>query len=240
MLNKMFVFILFISFTMSAQILGPKAVTQQLEFDFGNVQEGKSVENYFVVTNSGGDLLKILNVRASCGCTAAKPDKDFLKPGESAKINFNFNTTGRFGHQEKFVYVNTNDPNNKEIKFKFYGDIVQAKTVSKTAQPRISFTKTQHDYGIVKEGGIYGYTFQFKNNGKGTLIINDVKTSCGCTAVLLSNKEIKPGSDGTLKVELDTKNRVGRMSRTITIVSNDPEEPNKVLTIFAEPRKETN
>lgn len=236
----MFLFIVFISFTLSAQIIGPKAATQQLEFDFGSVQEGKTVENYFVVTNNGGDILKILNVRASCGCTAAKPDKDLLNPGESAKINFKFNTTGRFGHQEKFVYVNTNDPDKKEIRLKFYGNIVQTQTVSKTAQPRILFTETQHDYGIVKEGGTYDYTFQFKNTGKGTLVINDIKTSCGCTAVLISKKEIKPGGDGTLKVELDTKNRVGRMSRTITIVSNDPEEPNKVLTIFAEPRKETN
>lgn len=240
MFNKMFLFIIFISFTLIAQIIGPKAATQQLEFDFGSIQEGKTVENYFVVTNNGGDVLKILNVRASCGCTAAKPDKDFLKPGESAKINFKFNTTGRFGHQEKFVYVNTNDPDNKEIKFKFYGNIVQTETISKTAQPRISFTETQHDFGVVKEGSTYNYTFKFKNNGKGTLVISDIKTSCGCTAALISIKEVKPGGDGTLKVELDTKDRVGRMSRTITIVSNDPEEPNKVLTIFAEPRKETN
>ena len=51
---------------------------------------------------------------------------------------------------------------------------------------------------------------------------------------LLSQDNIQPGQEGTLKVELDTKNRSGKMSRTITISSNDPKDPTKVLTIYAD------
>jgi len=240
MLNKIFVFILCLSFTSFAQLMGPKAASQQMDYDFGNIVEGKVVDHYFVVTNNGGDILKITNVRASCGCTAAKPEKDELKPGESTKINFKFNSAGRLGHQEKYVYVNTNDPDNREMKFKFYGTIVQSEVIKKTDQPRIYFKETQHDFGVVKEGNSYNHTFSFKNTGKATLKIKDIKTSCGCTAALISSKEIKPGAEGTLKIELDTTNRIGRMSRTITVESNDPEEPNKILTIFAEPKKVTN
>ncbi len=74
--------------------------------------------------------------------------------------------------------------------------------------------------------------------GKGSLEIKDIKTSCGCTAALVSSKNIEPGKSGTLKVELDTKNRTGRMSRTISVRTNDPDQPDKVLTIYADVVKE--
>jgi len=44
----------------------------------------------------------------------------------------------------------------------------------------------------------------------------------------------RPGQEGTIQVELDTKNRSGKMSRTITVRSNDPKDPAKILTIYAD------
>jgi hypothetical protein len=35
-------------------------------------------------------------------------------------------------------------------------------------------------------------------------------------------------------VELDTSNRKGKMSRTVTIISNDPQDERKVLTVYAD------
>jgi hypothetical protein len=56
----------------------------------------------------------------------------------------------------------------------------------------------------------------------------------------MSGEKIQPGESGTLKVEFDTANRFGRTSKSITIVSNDPMMPYKVLTIYAEiTRKES-
>ena len=82
---------------------------QQLEHDFGNINEGDVVNHSFVISNNGGDLLKIIDVRASCGCTAASPDKKELKPGESTNISVSFNSKGRKGPQTKTVTVTTND-----------------------------------------------------------------------------------------------------------------------------------
>ena len=60
-----------------------------------------------------------------------------------------------------------------------------------------------------------------------------MKSSCGCAVASVSTKELKPGESATLKVELDTK-RKGKMSRSITVMSNDPNDPNKILTLFAD------
>jgi hypothetical protein len=241
MIKKILVFsIAFISIT-SAQLLGPKAVIKHTEYDFKNIEQGKIVDHNFTITNTGGDLLKITDVRASCGCTAAKPDKLDLKPGESTEIKVTFNSSGRLGPQVKYVYVNTNDPSNTEIKLQITGNIVAPGNSSLSESlPKIYFPEIQYDFGVVKEGAIVTHTFKIVNKGKARLDISDIKTSCGCTAALVSNKQIAPGKNGTIKVDLDTKNRQGKMSRTITITSNDPEEPTKVITISADVNKASN
>ncbi len=241
MIRQIIIFSL-ISLTVSiAQVIGPKATFQATEFDFGNVEQGQIVDHNYSLTNTGGDLLKISDVRASCGCTAAKPEKSELKPGESTSIMVSFNSTGRLGAQQKFVYVVTNDSSNQEVRLKLSGNVLAPGNSTNTEkQPKIFLPETQYDFGIVKEGGIVTHTFKIMNNGRATLDISDIKTSCGCTVAQISTKKIEYGKEATIKIDLDTKNRQGRMSRTITITSNDPEEPNKVITIYAEVNKASN
>jgi len=241
MIKQIFAFLMLLTAVGFAQMIPPKAAAQQMEYDFGEVPRGDHVKYNFVISNVGGDVLKISDVRASCGCTAAKPEKDDLAPGESTNIKVDFNSTGRSGRQTKYITVKTNDPDNPEMRFKLTGVVVEpGKGKGNVSEaPAIYFQDTEHDFGKVQEGDVVDYTFNFVNKGDATLDIKDVKTSCGCTAALVSNDKIDPGKKGTLKVELDTKNRVGKMSRRITIYSNDPANPNKVLTIFADVQKGT-
>ncbi|MBU1628026.1 DUF1573 domain-containing protein, partial [bacterium] len=48
----------------------------------------------------------------------------------------------------------------------------------------IVFNEMEYDYGEVEEGVEVTHIFKFKNNGISKLKIEDVKTSCGCTAAL--------------------------------------------------------
>ena len=47
--------------------------------------------------------------------------------------------------------------------------------------PKIEFEKLVHDFGTIPQGGDGTYEFVFKNTGKEPLILNNVKSSCGCT-----------------------------------------------------------
>jgi len=227
------------SFIACAQVVGPKASSQQMEYDFGTIKQGKIATHNFTLVNNGGDILKITDVHASCGCTAAKPDKNELAPGESTNIKVDFNSAGKMGKQEKWVYVKTNDPNNQELKFKFTGTVIDSSDAKENLiDPSLSFNELQHDFGTVKEGQVVDYTFKFKNSGKRVLEVKNVSTSCGCIVAFISSKILKPGEEGTLRVELDTKDREGKMNRNITIQSNDPKEPTKTLLIFADVIKE--
>lgn len=112
--------------------------------------------------------------------------------------------------------------------------LVRVSTISfAEGTPRISFTQESYDFGNVLQGKVVESTFTFENRGIADLLIKEVTTSCGCTAALVSSNVIKPGETGQIKVSYDSQGRAGKVSRTITIVSNDPVEPIKELTITA-------
>jgi len=237
MIRNILIILLSLTITAFAQLMGPKVSVQQVDYDFGNITQGDIVSHTFILSNNGGDLLKITDVRASCGCTAANPTKRELKPGESSNLEVTFNSKGRKGPQVKTVNVTTNDPDRKDVLLTIKCNIIEPVVKENKSGARIYFEETQHDFGKVKEGTKVEYTFKFENKGTEPLVVKDVKTSCGCTAAVVSSNTLKPGEVGSLKVGFDTKNRVGRNSKSVTIVSNDDKEPNRVLMIYAEVQK---
>lgn len=236
MIKKALVIVFLFTGLILAQHIGPKLQMNKLDHNFGNIGQDTVVAFKFVISNTGSDLLRIEQIRSSCGCTVAEPDKRELKPGESTTMVAKFSSEKRSGKQVKYIYMRTNDSQNQNIRLSIEANVVADKeaTQEKSAAPKIHFPRSQHDFGLVKEGVKVNHTFTFTNNGDATLKINDVRSSCGCAAALLSEKEIKPGQEGKIDIELDTSNRKGRMSRTIAVLSNDPNESTKVLTIYAE------
>lgn len=123
--RRIFPLLIFFSGFVFAQFESePKAVIRPMTFDFGEIVQDSIVTTNFVITNEGGDLLKITKVHASCGCTAVMPEKDELKPGESTNINVTFNSKGRLGKQTKIITVETNDPHNSILKLTLTGNVI--------------------------------------------------------------------------------------------------------------------
>jgi hypothetical protein len=213
---------------------GPKVAVLPENYDFGEVTEGKVLTYDFTIKNTGSDMLLIKEVHPTCGCTIAKIEKKELKKGESTKVAVSFNTDGRPGKQHKAVDISTNDPENPYTQFEFTAT-VNPKEIP--PQPNIYFKEMTFNFGKVKEGKVVTHTFNFTNNGKALLEVKDIKTSCGCTAAIVSSKKIEPGQNGTIRVDLDTANRSGSMSRTVTITTNDPDEAQRTLTVMVDIQK---
>jgi len=100
--------------------------------------------------------------------------------------------------------------------------------------PSISFDNTTYNFEPIKQGEKVEHDFIISNNGKSDLIIRDVRASCGCTAVSPADKVIKAGQTTTLKVVFNSAGRIGKQNKTITIISNDPENPRTILWIKGE------
>jgi len=85
------------------------AVTEKT-WNFGEIKQGDVVKHQFEIKNSGKSKLIIRKVKASCGCTAIKPAKTILAPGETTMVAAEFNSRGKSGRQTKTVTIVTNDP----------------------------------------------------------------------------------------------------------------------------------
>lgn len=93
----------------------------------------------------------------------------------------------------------------------------------------IEFEGTTHDYGNITVGDNGSYSFKFKNTGGEPLIIQDVRTSCGCTVAKKPATPIMPGDSDEIIVKYDTR-RLGGFHKTITITSN-ADNASVILTI---------
>jgi len=49
----------------------------------------------------------------------------------------------------------------------------------------------------------------------------------------MNSKKLKPHESDDLKIMFNSKNMEGDVARTITLTTNDPKNPNKVIVIIA-------
>ncbi len=104
-------------------------------------------------------------------------------------------------------------------------------------QPRLLVKERIVDAGIVRQGEKATVTFKLENVGNAPLQITNVQTSCGCTIPrTLSDDEklIEPGEILELSAAFDSKGRMGKQHKTVTVSSNDPVEPSLHLSVTAE------
>lgn len=99
--------------------------------------------------------------------------------------------------------------------------------------PRIRFDLTMHDFGEIRSDEKVGYSWVFHNDGDMPLRIQRTRTSCGCTAGMVEEGEVAPGSQGILEVTFDGAGQHGSVRKTVSVFSNDPVNPLVRLTIRA-------
>lgn len=90
------------------------------------------------------------------------------------------------------------------------------------AAPSMQVENPKYDFGEVYQGELVPHVYKFTNVGDEVLKIDRVQSSCGCTAVLLSEKSIPPGGSGEVKANFDSSRFRGEVSKTIYVYTNDP------------------
>lgn len=87
---------------------------------------------------------------------------------------------------------------------------------------------------MVKPDEKPSHVFTMKNEGNKELIIERIRSSCGCVKTSISSKNIKPGKSAELKATFNTTGYEGKMEKDIYIKSNDPYEPERRITLSIE------
>ena len=105
---------------------------------------------------------------------------------------------------------------------------------SSVKKPKIFSGNPDFNFDKVYKGNKVEHIFKLENRGNETLEVKKVKPSCGCTAAILSHKTILPGETGEIKATFKSGSYNGKVKKTISVLSNDPDTPNFKLTIFGE------
>jgi hypothetical protein len=77
---------------------------------------------------------------------------------------------------------------------------------------------------------------QLRNAGSAPLHIQEVKSSCGCTAAKPKKDMLAPGEADTLHISYDTKKGAKKVYQNITLVTDDPTEPRITISVQGEVR----
>ncbi len=112
-----------------------------------------------------------------------------------------------------------------------FPNLMKAAAPTPVPAPAITFESLEYDGGNAWEGEPVSHIYKFKNTGSAVLHINRVRTSCGCTAALVSQKEIKPGESGEIKATFNTKRYRGHQKKSIYVSSDDPKHSNLRLQL---------
>ncbi len=99
--------------------------------------------------------------------------------------------------------------------------------------PAMELERTKVDYGTIEQDSDPYRYFKFKNTGDAPLVIKHAKGSCGCTVPDYPKEPIMPGQESEIKVKYAT-NRPGPFTKTITLTTNEGEDPKgmkRVITI---------
>ena len=98
----------------------------------------------------------------------------------------------------------------------------KAPAAQQEGNPTMDLAETTYSFGEITQGTKVEHVFKFKNNGTADLKLGRPKTSCGCTASLLSKDIIPPGQEGEVKVTFNSSGKRGKQDRRITIPTNVP------------------
>jgi hypothetical protein len=96
--------------------------------------------------------------------------------------------------------------------------------------PKMKVVESIKDMGKVAQGEVLDVDFAIVNEGDETLEIKAVRPTCGCT-VAEFDREIAPGKTGYIKSKLDTRDFSGPISKSILVMTNDPQDPTTTLVI---------
>lgn len=88
----------------------------------------------------------------------------------------------------------------------------------------VKWQETTHNFGDIKKGVPVTNDFTFVNTTSETIVISNVKASCGCTATNYTKTPIKPGETGLVSAKFNAANP-GAFSKTVRVNFNENEKP---------------
>ncbi|WP_175517007.1 DUF1573 domain-containing protein [Planctomicrobium piriforme] len=195
----------------------------ELKHDFGTVARGADTRATIVVTNIYEEDVSIGNVGTTCGCTAAKPDKNLLKTREQAQIEIKMNTVKFMRRKDSNVLVTLTfhgpqGSSTKEVKVPITAYIRSDVVI--TPEPGNA------DFGAVEFGAGAERKLEIAYAGRDNWNIKDVRVPNNNIEAGVKEVSRGPGRVSyELTVRLKPNAPLGSLHEQITLVTDDANAP---------------
>jgi hypothetical protein len=85
-------------------------------------------------------------------------------------------------------------------------------------------TETTYNFGEVELGSVSGVVFSYKNTSDQPVLLQTVRTTCGCTAAKWPESPVPPGGTGDIRIEFAAENS-GGFSKKIRVFFDAMRKP---------------
>ena len=102
--------------------------------------------------------------------------------------------------------------------------------------PAIKFTLERIDLGTIFSDEVpeFRQNIEFTNTGNAPLILTSVRACCGTQVLSWPQEPVNPGQKGVIQINFRLSPRPQRVSRTVTVTSNDPNQPTTIYRIVGQ------
>ena len=160
-----------------------------------------------------------------------------VQPGEKGMLILTYDAIAKndYGYIFDSVILKFDDDNSYNNRLTVTANITEdfSKLSKKELEnaPIVHFDKTSIEFGDLTQGEKANCDFTLENHGKTALIIRKTKASCGCTAITMGENTIAPGQKTVIRATFNSAGKSGRQYKSITVITNDPKNPESHLTI---------
>lgn len=209
--------------------------------DFGLIKEVDGPAEYqFDFTNTGSNPVKILNVRASCGCTTPAWTHESVLPGKTGFIKAVYNPRNRPGPFHKTLTVTT-DSRQKTIVLQIEGRVEpKPRTIEDdfpTVMGGLRFKYRAFNMGKVYDNKPATKEFEVYNQSDKPIAFMDKVDAPNYIDVSYNPKEILPNQKGKVIINYNSvlRHDLGFMSDNINFYTNEEGAASKKsLAVYAD------
>jgi hypothetical protein len=171
-----------------------------------------------------------------------KSNPETLKPGQKGLVEGTYDATKNpaWGSVNDIIKIKLNDTIQENVYYYISANLVEDfSSLSKEDMenaPVFKLAQTTVELGKIQGSTQNEVEFKFTNAGKRDLIIRNIKSTCGCTAVQDGNQGIgvKPGGSSSIKAVFSSGSYNGKVTKTIYVYTNDPKNSEVVLMLNAD------
>lgn len=211
----------------------------ETSFNFGEIQESEgSVEHEFTFTNLSNHLIKILGVKASCGCTSTGWTRQEVGPGEKGFVKAMYNPRNRPGSFNKSLTVTTSAVQNT-IVLRIQGKVIpKIKTIEEQLPALIGdlrFKYNSFNLGKILTNESQTVEFAVFNDSKEQPITFQSEYEAPEYIKLEFQPEtLNPRDHGSIKVNFDGKarNDLGFLVDNIVFYTSEKEDNRKEFQVY--------